>query len=145
MALSNQASIIFVLLNFCPKILQSENAKMREIVDKHFPDNWIVPIYQGHLIDLTEIWAPFQTAMKALNNNIYTDNINKIARMHFKKLDDCLHRLDKYIIEGQLQEEFVLDHVKELMNCLRDSNVTIRWLMLHKNTKNKKLREIVES
>ena len=57
-ALSNQASIIFVLLNFCPKILQSENAKMREIVDKHFPDNWVVPIYQGHLIDLTEIWAP---------------------------------------------------------------------------------------
>ncbi len=44
-ALSNQASIIFVLLAFCPKILERENAKMREIVDKHFPDNWVVPIY----------------------------------------------------------------------------------------------------
>lgn len=70
---------MFVLLNFCPKILTSENAKMREIVDKHFPDNWVVPIYQGHLIDLTEFWAPFPAAMKALNNNIVIENIRKIA------------------------------------------------------------------
>mmetsp|Transcript_36878 Transcript_36878/g.35603 ORF Transcript_36878/g.35603 Transcript_36878/m.35603 type:complete len:318 (+) Transcript_36878:35-988(+) len=45
MALSNQAQIIFVLLSFCPKVLERENAKMREIVDKHFPDNWVIPIY----------------------------------------------------------------------------------------------------
>jgi WASH complex subunit strumpellin len=133
------------LLSFCPKILQNENAKMREIVDKHFPDNWVLPIYQGHLVDLTEFWKTYNAAMKALNNNIVPDNIKKIAGYHFKKLDDCLHRLDKYIIEGQLQEEFVLDHVKELMNCLRDSNVTIRWIMLHKNCKDKKLKEIVEN
>lgn len=30
------------------------------------------------------------------------------------------------------------------MACLRDANVTLRWLMLHKNCHNKKLREIVE-
>lgn len=44
-ALSTQGSIIFVLLHFCPKILEKENAKMREIVDKHFPDNWVIPVY----------------------------------------------------------------------------------------------------
>lgn len=75
---------------------------MREIVDKHFPDNWVVPIYQGHLVDLTEIWAPFPSAMKALNNNIVIENIKKIANYHFKKLDESLKRLDAYIIEGQL-------------------------------------------
>lgn len=44
-ALSSQASIIFVLLSFSPKILEKEKPKMREIVDKHFPDNWVIPIY----------------------------------------------------------------------------------------------------
>jgi WASH complex subunit strumpellin len=44
-ALSQQASILFVLLCFTPKILDKEMTKMREIVDKHFPDNWVIPIY----------------------------------------------------------------------------------------------------
>lgn len=52
---------------------------MREIVDKHFPDNWVIPIYQGHLVDLTEIWSPFPAAMKALSNNIEVENIRKIT------------------------------------------------------------------
>ena len=28
-------------------------------------------------------------------------------------------------------EDYVLDHVPKLMNCLRESNVIIRWLVLH--------------
>ena len=46
-ALSQQASIIFCLLPFVPGILDSQDAKMREICDKHFPDNWVIPIYGG--------------------------------------------------------------------------------------------------
>ena len=53
-------------------------------------------------------------------------------------------RLKSFIIEGQLLEEFVLDHVKELLNCLRDGNVTMRWIMIHKHCKNKRFREIIE-
>lgn len=30
------------------------------------------------------------------------------------------------------------------MNCLRDANVTLRWLMLHKNCKNKKFKDVIE-
>jgi WASH complex subunit strumpellin len=41
-ALSAQAQIIFVLLNFVPRILDTEQAKMREIADKHFPDNFVI-------------------------------------------------------------------------------------------------------
>jgi WASH complex subunit strumpellin len=55
-ALSNQASMIFILINFVPKILNKEKAKMREIADKHFSDNWVIPIYQGYLVDLTSYW-----------------------------------------------------------------------------------------
>ena len=36
-----------------------------------------------------------------------------------------------YLKEGALTEEYVLDHIPKLMNCLRDCNVTLRWLMLH--------------
>ena len=137
--------MIFVMLCFCPKILEKENAKMREIVDKHFPDNWVIPIYQGHLVDLTEIWGDnFPAAKKALSNNIVIEQIKEFARKHFYMLHHTIVKLDKYIIEGQLIEEFVLDHTKELTDCLRDANVTIRWLMLHKNCKNKKFREIIE-
>jgi len=70
-ALAQQAQMIFVLLCFVPKILDKENAKMREIVDKHFPDNWVIPVYQGHLVDLTLYWnEQFPAAAKALSNNI---------------------------------------------------------------------------
>jgi WASH complex subunit strumpellin len=77
---------MFVLLNFCPKILNNENAKMREIVDKHFPDNWIIPVFQGYLIDLTVYWNEFKAAKMAMNNNIVVDNIKKIARTYYKKM-----------------------------------------------------------
>ena len=36
-----------------------------------------------------------------------------------------------YLREGVLVEEFILDSIPKLMNCLRDCNVTLRWLMLH--------------
>ena len=42
-ALANQASMLFIALYFVPDILHSQQAKMREIVDKYFPDNWVSP------------------------------------------------------------------------------------------------------
>lgn len=40
-ALAPQASMLYVILYFAPEILYNQQAKMREIVDKHFPDNWV--------------------------------------------------------------------------------------------------------
>ena len=54
-------------------------------------------------------------------------------------------RLNRYIIEGQLQEKEALANVKELIACLRDSNSTIRWIMLHEHTSNKVMADIVQS
>lgn len=39
-ALANQAAMLYVILYFEPSILHNHQAKMREIVDKYFPDNW---------------------------------------------------------------------------------------------------------
>jgi len=135
---------MFVLLNFCPKILEKEDARMREITDRHFPDNWIIPIFQGYLVDLTIYWNDFVAAKKAMANNIYLENIRKIAALYYKRMKKCQEQLKHYLIEGKLLEEYVLDHVKSLMKLLRDVNVTIRWVMLHKTTKNRQIYEILD-
>jgi WASH complex subunit strumpellin len=43
-----------------PENLESQNSKMREIIDKHFNDNWVVPIYMGYTVDLSEQWSPYK-------------------------------------------------------------------------------------
>ena len=40
-ALATQAAMLYIILYFAPTLLNTEQAKMREIVDKHFPDNWV--------------------------------------------------------------------------------------------------------
>lgn len=42
---------------------------------------------------------------------------------------DAKQRCDEF--EGHIEEEFVLDKVDKLMNCVRDCNISVRWLMLH--------------
>ena len=48
----------------------------------------------------------------------------KLIKLHYSQVVN-------YLKEGALTEEYVLDHIPKLMNCLRDCNVTLRWLMLH--------------
>ena len=52
-ALATQVSMIFVSSFYTPNLLNEEMTRMREIVDQHFLNNWIISIYQGYLIDLT--------------------------------------------------------------------------------------------
>jgi hypothetical protein len=33
---------------------------MREIVDKHFPDNWVLNLYMGITVDLVDAWEPYK-------------------------------------------------------------------------------------
>ena len=37
----------------------------------------------------------------------------------------------KFLKEGFHTEEYELDSIPKLMNCIRDCNVTLRWVMLH--------------
>jgi WASH complex subunit strumpellin len=52
-ALADQGSMLFVLLFFMPDVLQRAKATMREVVDKHFYNMWVIPFYLGYIIDLT--------------------------------------------------------------------------------------------
>ena len=126
-----------------PLILDEKEPKMREICDKHFPDNWVVPIYGGQLVDLLAYWDSFPAAKKALRNNIVPEKVEFFARKAQADLKACNKNLKRYIIEGQLQEKEALANVKELLACLRDCNSTIRWIMLHQHCSNKQIVAIV--
>ena len=65
-ALSQQASMLYVALYFNPVVLHEHKSVMREIVDKHFIDNWVIPIYMGIVADLSEEWLPYKAAKEAL-------------------------------------------------------------------------------
>lgn len=106
---------------------------MREIVDKHFPDNWIIPVYQGYLVDITQYWGSFEASRKALANNVNESQVSKFAVYHQAKVKSLKKDLKLYLKEGKLLDDYVLDHVQPLLECLRECNITIRWLLLHRN------------
>ena len=63
-ALATQASMIFVS-SFCtPNLLNGKVTRMREIVDKHFLDNYIIPIIKDTLLILHSIWVNLRLQRK---------------------------------------------------------------------------------
>lgn len=130
-ALATQASMLYVVLYFEPEILHNQQAKMREIVDKYFPDNWVISVYMGITVHLIDMWSPYKAAMTALNNTLEPSNIKEQAVKYNNKMKKLNIAIEKYLQEGVLREDFVLDNIQRLMNVMREGNVTLRWLMLH--------------
>uniref|UniRef100_A0A672SUU8 WASH complex subunit 5 n=1 Tax=Sinocyclocheilus grahami TaxID=75366 RepID=A0A672SUU8_SINGR len=146
-ALATQAAMLCVCLYFTPSILHTQQAKMREIVDKYFPDNWVISIYMGITVNLVEAWEPYKAAKTALNYTLETANIREQASRYAASVESLRPQVQQLLKEGFLREEIVLDNIPKLLNCLRDCNVAIRWLMLHTaesayDPNNKRLRQI---
>lgn len=78
-ALANQGSMLFVILFFRPDVLNGAKSTMREIVDKHFYNTWVIPFYLGYTIDLTELWKPYKAAKAALNNILDIESIQELC------------------------------------------------------------------
>ena len=78
-----------MILFFNAEIMESKKSKMREIVDKHFYDNWVVPFYLGYLVDLTEEWKSYKAAKLALENTLDPDQIQQLANEYIKNLETC--------------------------------------------------------
>ena len=151
-ALATQASMLYIILYFSPDILHSQQAKMREIVDKHFPDNWVISVYMGITVNLIDAWSPYKAASTALNNTLEISNIKMLAAKYSEKIQKLIQLLLQNLKEGVLRETYVLDNIPKLMNIMRESNVTLRWMMLHTaalshsadgNKRCRQLREIV--
>ena len=58
-------------------------------------------------------------------------------------MDESYIECEDYLVEGVMSEEYVLFNNRNLIKCLTKSNITIKWLMLHKNSSMKKVKEIV--
>ncbi|XP_028609673.1 WASH complex subunit 5 isoform X2 [Grammomys surdaster] len=146
-ALANQAAMLYVILYFEPSILHTHQAKMREIVDKYFPDNWVISIYMGITVNLADAWEPYKAAKTALNNTLDLSNVKEQASRYASVSERVRAQVQQFLKEGYLREEVLLDNIPRLLNCLRDCNVAIRWLMLHTadsacDPNNKRLRQI---
>ncbi|XP_060520959.1 WASH complex subunit 5 [Cylas formicarius] len=151
-ALANQASMLYVCLFFSANILHSHTAVMREIVDKYFPDNFIISIYMGFIVNLAETWDSFKAAKLALNNTLEQINIKAHATTYGNNVIELLKTTNNMLKEGNVTKESLLKDIDKIVNVLRECNVTLRWLILHtvikpgstdKNKRIKQLRDVI--
>lgn len=63
--------MLYVILYFDPSILHTQQAKMREIVDKYFPDNWV------KIISVLKLFPGF---------NVLGNNLNYCYGMCYRKI-----------------------------------------------------------
>ncbi len=52
-------------------------------------------------------------------------------------MNESNEEIKGYLVEGILTEEFVINKINKLLICLRESNIAVRWLILHRTTNNK--------
>lgn len=151
-ALATQSSMLFLCLFFAPHYLHSETTKMREIVDKFFPSNWIVIIYMGVTVNLIDYWDNFKAAKLALNNTYTSKLIKEIFMKRGVSVTLLINKIRQLLKEGTLTDDFALDNINKILNLIINSNFVIRWLLLHNtqvtffdnNKKSKQLRELVQ-
>lgn len=144
-ALAQQASLVYVLLNFAPTVVMREKAMMRELVDKHFSDNWVVPVYMGFHVDLSVEWREFPAAMAAMaTDTLRKDKVAELARRHASMQSVADKRLLELLAEGALTEATVMASVPRVLDVLRVANVSLRWLLLHRACVLDEFRTIVQ-
>lgn len=143
--LSAQAGMLYVLLFFQAKTLESDAIAMREIVDRHFGDVWVVAYALGYTADLLLMWAPYPAARQALSNAITAGTVRQLQDQHLDRLSKTRSKLEEYLVEGVLTEDYVSSKVSQLVSVLREANTSIRWLLLQPTTLDSKIQVVCNS
>jgi WASH complex subunit strumpellin len=89
------------------------------------------------------MWEPYKAAMTALKNTLDIQHVREIHAKQVGLTQSNLEQLETLLTEGVLTEEALLDNSHGFLNCLRECNASLRWAMMHRNSRNKKLRDIV--
>lgn len=71
-------------------------------------------------------------------NPLQNDNLKLLLSRHQAAFDVCEKKLAQYLTEGVLLDKYIVDNVADLLHCLRQCNVAIRWTMLHRRSSHKK-------
>lgn len=132
-ALASQAQMLFVCLFFSPQTLHGQLARMREIKDKFFPDNWIVSIYMGITVSLMDAWEPYKAAKQALLNLTDAISVKEICETKKKDVQRLLNESREILKVGVLNEKSVMNELPKVLSLMRELNVVLRWTMLHSN------------
>ncbi|XP_041987487.1 WASH complex subunit 5 [Aricia agestis] len=148
-ALATQSSMLVVCLFFTPNYLHSDTVKMREIVDKFFPSNWIIPVYMGVTMNVVDYWENFKAAKTSIHNTCNSKGVKEIYSKRGNSVDLILSKIYHLLKEGTLSDDFVLDNINKILNVILNANHVIRWLILHNNDviffdNNKKSRQLKE-
>uniref|UniRef100_A0A0A9DY79 Uncharacterized protein n=1 Tax=Arundo donax TaxID=35708 RepID=A0A0A9DY79_ARUDO len=141
-ALSLQGGQLYVLLFYSHDLLHS-GLVMREIVDRFFKDNWVVPIFLHFSADLLVSWDAYKEAKLSLVSCLSPTSICDISLHHYTKVPLLLADLDIHI--QAINKEYVLDNSPSLLSVIRECNFTLRWLLLHRVTSDKKAKDLVIS
>ncbi|CAN6248421.1 unnamed protein product [Urochloa humidicola] len=141
-ALSLQGGHLYVLLFYSDDLLHRGLA-MREIVDRFFKDNWVVPIFLHFSVDLLVSWDAYKEAKLSLVSCLSPTSIRDIGLHHYTKVTHFLADLDIHI--HAINREYVLDNSLSLLSVIRECNFSLRWLLLHRMTSDKKARDLVIS
>jgi WASH complex subunit strumpellin len=118
---------------------------MREIVDKYFGDNWIITLFMGISVDLNVWWEPYKAARAALKNINQPNIVKGLSDRFYKQFADLKPIIKEYLLEGVLNEDFILLKLPVILGHVRDGNTILKWLLLHRTTSNKKTKELVMS
>lgn len=144
-SLAAQGGLLYVILFFHAETLESDHVAMREIVNRHFGDAWVVAYALGHTADLTSMWAPYSAARQALSSAITQTTVNQLQERYLARLEGAQKQISEYLKEGALNAEVVSLKISALLSCLRDANTAVRWLLLQPTTENPKLQACLRS
>ena len=142
--LSFQAPMIFVVLYFQPKVMENKHGLTREIIDKFFDDNWVIPLYTGITIDLFSEWQHYGDTKVALDNILKKETVKMLNQRNSDGLKECIETLKTYLAPNTLTDDFVLENISAILNFLRRCNVLLRWRILHRLAIYEKYSTIIE-
>ncbi len=131
--LGPQGAMLVVILYFDPILMKQNTNLMRQIVDKFFHDSFVVPMYNGTVIDLSIEWNyRFPAAKDALEHVIDAANIQRLNYENMKITIACIDDVKRYLAPNTLTTTFLLDYGEEILDFLRLTNNALRWQMLHR-------------
>lgn len=131
--MSKQSSKLFVILQFKPQLMNQSNL-MRQIVDRFLGDNWVIPLYNGELVDLSIEFSENLDALQVLQNAFPESKTRSLDASNSRDMMLWTDEIRRYLDQHILTDLYVLEHLTKLFDCGRNANVALRWRILHRES-----------
>eukprot|EP00850_Spirogloea_muscicola_P017179 SM000145S00796 [mRNA] locus=s145:94791:100178:+ [translate_table: standard] len=108
---------------------------MKEIASKLLGGAWVVPLFLGFCLDLSQAWQPYRAAKAALDSIVNPTSVTALANHHRTQVLELHEEVEDLLDEGALGPSYVLANMPALLTCLAACNSTLRWLILHRRVR----------